>query len=134
MSHCLPAISAWSFCCKAGVPIVAGVPTSVLLCCMSLSSLQSLHGVSVLKLESLLSLEPLQVSFSAVTVFPPISAWRFCFKVGVPAGVFLCCHCLAISAGSSCCKPGVPNVAGVLAGVFLCFHCLTCNLCGEFML
>jgi hypothetical protein len=61
---------------------------------------------------------------------PAISAGSFCFKVGVPvvtgvpAGVFLCCHCLAISAGSFCCKPGVPVVTGVHAGVFLCCHCL----------
>ncbi len=33
----------------------------------------------------------LQVAFSAITFIPSISAWSFCCKTGVPAGV---CHCL----------------------------------------
>jgi hypothetical protein len=84
----LLAISAWRFCCKAGVP--AGVflcchflpsnlcmefllkswSTCMCLSLLSLSYLQSLHGVSVIKLRVpvLLKLESLQVSFPTVTV------------------------------------------------------------------
>ncbi len=151
-----PPISAWSFCCKAGVP------ADICPCCHCL--LQSLRGGFALtwspfcrwipckypsllslsgccKLESLLSLESLQLSFSAVTVFPAISAGSFCCNLESPLSleslqvsfsdvtVFP-----AISAGSFCYIPGVPVVAGVPAGVFLCCHCLTCNLCMAFLL
>jgi hypothetical protein len=125
-----PANSAGSFCCKLEYHCRWSPCKCLFL--LSLSFLQSLHGVPAVNLEFPLSQESLQVSFSVfcVTVFPAISAWSFCFKVGVPfvagvpACVFLCCHCLAISAGSFCCKPGVPVVTGVHSGVFLCCHCL----------
>jgi hypothetical protein len=80
------AISAGSFCCKPGVPVVTGVPARGRLCCHC-QPCTSLHGVSVVKLESLLLPESLQVSLLSLSYLQSLQGFSAVVRIPVVAGV-----------------------------------------------